>query len=193
MAQDKLLVINKALLKVGLPLAANLEDCDWNAKLVYENVTEQLLRGFAWGFAQKFEKLTNGTASPTHGYRYSYALPAGCLRVIDVRQENDSGAPKARYVLTGRALFTNVSPCYLRYVDKVLEPANWPPDFTDAVASHIAVEIAALSGEKIGLVPQLVQLANIALAEAQMNDARENTERVPLNDSLYAMRSGGGQ
>ena len=43
-AHDKLEVINNALMKIGLPLAASLEDCDWNAATVYDLVVEQILR-----------------------------------------------------------------------------------------------------------------------------------------------------
>lgn len=187
---DKLGVINMALLKTGLPLASSLKDCDWNAAFIFDLCVEQIERGFAWGFAQKFTVCARDATAPPFGFDYSYTLPADCLRVIDVRNQHDLRAPKCTYVLQGRKLLTSASPCNLRYVARNLEPGDWPGDFTDAVACLIACEIAALSAEKMSLVPVLTQKYQLALAQAQIADARENTERVPLNQSLFAARQG---
>lgn len=188
MPVDKLGVINRALLKVGLPLAAAVNDCDWNASLVFENVVEELLRGFPWGFAQEYAVLQKSNANPPHGWEHAFALPDDCMRVIDVRCQSDLRSPKARYALSGRRIFCNVLPCNVRYVRRELDPALWPPDFLDAAACRIAVEIAALSAENMGLVPQLMQLFNLSLGQAQLADAREQTERVPFDNSIYAAR-----
>lgn len=185
---DRLTIMNRALLKTGLPPAAALEDINWNANMVFEDVAVELLRGFPWGFAQKYAVLPQSQKKPVFGWNYSYDLPEDCLRVIDVHACNDLRAPKARYVISGRQLLCNVTPCNMRYVGKVLDPSLWSNDFADAVAARIACEIAGLAAENMGLVPQLMQLFNIALSQAQLSDAREETERVPLPDSLFASR-----
>ncbi len=185
---DKLGIINLALLKCALPLAANLEDCDYNASVIFDNVAEQNLNLHAWGFAQKFAVLATASSSPM-GYAYAYLKPADCVRIIDVRQANDLRAPKARFSSEGSLVYSNARPCYARYVWLCLNPALWPSDFSDAVATQIAYEIAGLSGEKIALVPQLYQLYSASIARAMANDAREETERVPLDESLYAGRA----
>lgn len=185
---DRLQVINRALLKAGLPVSAILKDTDWNANLVYEDVATEILRGHPWGFAQKYATLAASVAGPEFGWDYAYSLPEDCMRVIDVHCQNDLRSPKCRYILAGEALYSNASPCHLRYVRRELDPDRWPPDFLDAVACRIAMEIIGLSGNNMGLVPQLTQLYNISLNTAQLIDAREGTERVPLPESLYASR-----
>lgn len=190
---DKLGVINLALLKVALPLAANLEDCDYNASMIFDNVADQNLKLHAWGFAQKFAILEEARSTPAFGYPYAYLKPADCVRIIDVRQDNDLRAPRARMSPEGALVFTTARPCYARYVWRCLDPQYWPADFTDAVACHIACEIAGLSGEKIALVPQLYQLYTVSVSKAMANDAREVTDRVPLDESLYRARSQGQQ
>lgn len=72
-AHTRLEVINNALMKIGLPLAATLADCDWNASTVYDLVVEQCLRSFNWGFAGRFATLAENTQMPAHGYEHSYA------------------------------------------------------------------------------------------------------------------------
>ncbi|MCM1237029.1 MAG: hypothetical protein NC489_43695 [Ruminococcus flavefaciens] len=188
---DKLGVINLALLKTALPLAAALGDCDWNAGYIFDHVAEQSLRAHAWGFAQKFVILEPASVKPAHGYAHAYVLPADCVKMIDVHCSSDLRSPDARFQAVGRSVYTHVDPCYARYVYRELNPENWPADFCDAVACQIAYEIAALSAEKAGMVPQLMQMWQLSLARAMANDAREETERVPLDESLYASRQSG--
>lgn len=182
---DKLAVINMALLKTALPLAANLEDCDYNASMIFDNVVDQNLKLHAWGFAQKFAVLEAAKSEQPFGYSQVYLLPADCVRLIDVRQVNNIRAPRACYTRRGNLVSTNAQPCYARYIWRCHKPEDWPADFTDAVACNIACQIAGLSAEKISLVPQLFQLYVDSVNKAMANDAREATERVPYDESLY--------
>ena len=190
MAHDKLSVVNMALLKTALPLAASLDDFDYNIGLVFENVATEALRTHAWNFARRFRQLEASALGAVSGYKHAYFLPQDAALIIDVRAENDIRAPKGRFETDGNLVYCNCSPCYARYVRLELDPARWTADFANAVASRIAAEIAGLSAEKIAMIPQLMQLYDYWLARAMANDAREQTERVPLDDSLYAMRSG---
>jgi len=187
----KLDVINAALMKVGLPLAASLDDADWNASSIFDSVAEQALRSFPWGFAMRYAVLQAGTPMPSFGFKHAYKMPTDCLRIIDVRPGEDLRAPKARFTISGKMVYSNVSPCNARYVARDLEPANWPTDFADAVAARIAAEIANLSAQTMTMTPGLIQLYQLSLAQAQAVDATETTERVPLDESILHARSGG--
>lgn len=187
----KLSVINAALMKVGLPLAADLNDCDWNASSIHDAVAEQALRSFPWGFATRFAVLARSAQSPAFGFQHAYSLPVDCLRVVDVRCGEDLRSPRARFVISGRLVYANVTPCNCRYVARDLNPSNWPTDFADAVAARLAAEIANLSAQTMSMTPQLIQLYQLSLAQAQAIDATETTERVPLDESILAARSGG--
>lgn len=189
---DQLLIINKALMKVGLPLAAALNDCDWNAQTVYESAVEEVLRTHNWGFAQEFVIL-DSTLPPAHGYDRGYALPMDCVRVIDVHCAHDLRSPRARYRVCGtRRLYSNARPANIRYVARKLDPAEWPCDFGDAVACKIALEISTLSAQTMSLAPRLFEMYQAALATAQASDARENRDRVPLDESIWFARAGSG-
>lgn len=188
---DKLSIINAALMKVGLPLAASLTDCDWNASSIYDTVAAQVLRSFAWGFATRYAVLGRSVQEPAFGFQYAYTLPQECLRVIDVRCGEDLRSPRARFVLSENLLYANITPCNCRYVARILDPSVWPPDFADAVAARIAAEIANLSAQTMSMTSGLVQLYQLSLAQAQAIDATETTERVPLDESILAGRSGG--
>lgn len=184
---DKLSVINAALMKCGLPLAASLQDVDWGAASRFEDVAEQLLRAHGWNFAMAH--VTAGrVADPAHGYAYAYELPADCVRVLEVRPGEDVRSPQARFSVTGGRIYTNATPCNLRYVRRVLEPEAWPVDFADAVAARLAAEIAPLAAQSFGLGASLLQLAQLAFRQAQAADAAERRERLPLESSYIEVR-----
>lgn len=190
---DKLEIINNALIKCGLPLAAALNDCDWNASYFYDPVRKKLLRNFAWGFAQKFEPLTAASA-PKCGFVKSYTLPADFIKLISVHTQNDIRSPKARIVkVVGKQIHANVTPAYLRYICDHATEEEWPADFCDLMAAALALEIAPLATQTMGLVPLLTNLYAKALAEAQANDGYENFERVPLDFNILAARGGMGE
>lgn len=189
---DKLSIINLAQMKCGLPLSAALNDCDWNANLVFENCSKECLRSFCWGFAQEFKSLAAAGTAPNFGFEKAYSLPTDCMRVVDVHCMNDLRSPKARYTLKGRTVYTQVTPCYLRYVTSnvIATPDVWPADFTDAVAGRIAMEIAPLSAQTMNMTPVLVQKYMASLANAQATDAKENMERVPHDINIMLARGG---
>lgn len=185
---DKLAVINAALMKCGLPPAASPQDVDWGASTRFDDVAEQLLRAHPWSFATAHATLGQ-TEAPAHGYRYAYTLPDDCLRVIDARPAEDLRAPQARFSVVGNLLFTNATPCNLRYVRRLTDPSGWTPDFADAVATRLAAEIAPLAAQSFGLGASLLQLAQIAFQQAQASDAAEHSERLPLGSSYILARS----
>lgn len=184
---DKLSIVNAALMKCGLPLAAALQDVDWGASVRFDDVTEQLLRAHPWNFATAYATPAQ-TGEPAHGYRYSYALPEDCVRVIDVRPAEDLRAPQARFSVVGRQLFTNSSPCNLRYVRRLTDPDFWTADFADAVATRLAAEIAPLSAQSFGLGASLLQMAQLAFQQAQASDAGERRELLPSGSSYIEVR-----
>lgn len=184
---DKLSVINAALMKCGLPLAASLQDVDWGASVRFDDVTEQLLRAHPWNFATAYVTLSR-TDMPAHGYRYAYALPQDCARVIDVRPAEDTRAPQARFAVVGGQLFTNAGPCNVRYVRRLTDPAAWTVDFADAVATRLAAEIAPLAAQSFGLGASLLQMAQLAFQQAQASDAGERREFLPLGSSYIEVR-----
>ena len=152
-----------------------------------QQVTEQLLRAHAWNFATRYATLSK-QGTPEHGYTQAYLLPADCLRVLDVRPGEDARSPQARFSVTGARLYCNISPCNARYVARVLDPAAWPADFADAVATRLAAEIAPLSAQSFGLGASLLQLAQLAFQQAQASDAAEQRERLPAGSPYVAVR-----
>lgn len=169
----RLHIINMALLRCGLPLATNIHDSDWNAQFIYETAVESLLRGYAWNFARGHAVLTEPLPETPATHLYAYELPSDCAHVVDCRASQAANSPLSRHEIAGNTVLANDRPLYVRYTRRLLEPDMWPQDFCQAVSARIAQEIAALSAEAISMVPQLMQIAEYNLGQAQLNDARE--------------------
>ena len=135
-------IINGALLKIGLPMAAALDDATWGAIDRFENVAKQVFRSFVWGFATKYASLTaNSQANqPVHGWTYAYTIPEDCQRIIDIHNTKDLRQPKSRFCICNNMLLTNATPCYARYVGYIADCALWPADFADAVSALLAAQ-----------------------------------------------------
>lgn len=185
----KLDILNRAMLKCGLPLAASLDDSDYNAVMVYDTCVEEALRAHPWSFARGYAMLTQVNTAGQHGNRYTYQLPEDYLRMIDCRQDSDQRSPRARDVeRSGDYLLCNINPCFLRYTKKVTDVSKWPADIAEAVSALIAVKIAGLSTERMELVPQLLQFYNLQLSLAQAADARELRQSVPDQSQFVTAR-----
>lgn len=183
-------IINRALMKCGLALAASINDCDWNASITFEDCAAEVLRSFCWGFCQRLVSLAPAQA-PQCGFEKAWQLPSDFLRMVDVRTSHDMRSPRCRSVrVVGNVIYTQCAPCYLRYISNSVEPEDWPPDFCDAVACRIACEIAPLSTQSMAIAPQLMQLYQLSLATAQATDSRENAERVPRDIDIWSSRGG---
>lgn len=188
---QRLQIINNALMKCGLSPAADLGDCNWDADQIFDAAAEEILRSHAWNFSLRLATLIQDSITPPFGYRYSYSLPQDCVKVIDCRPGFDIRSPQARFMIAGKSLLTNVRPCNIRYVYRNLDCQSWPTDFADAVSCLIASRIASLYADRMQLVPQLLQLYQLALSMAVAADAKEHRETMPDDYSFILARAKG--
>lgn len=196
-------VINMALGKCGLPWAATMTDANWHAVNLFDQVARQCLRAHAWSFALIYQQLTPfaAPAAVGSGWAFAYAMPDKCLRLLDIRTHQDSRAPLARFsVVEARGIvYTNATPANARYVYDMVEPDNdrgvnlpqchgWTADFTDAMATALAAEIAPLAAQSFSLGAGLKQMAAQLLQVAIANDSDEEQRRVPLEPAILFSR-----
>ncbi len=177
MTATKLGIINRALAKAGLrPATSPAEDHPPLAAAlsVWDAVTDETLRAHPWSHALVWTALAREADPPAWGFAHAYSLPADCLRLIDVRGENDPSAPPARHSLSGRSVYSDVSPCLARYVARRPDPWLWPPDFAEAVVCRLAADIATLCAQNSGLAASLLRLYDAALSRALLHDAAES-------------------
>jgi len=135
-------------------------------------VLDQALEAHPWSFARDRKILalsaenqtsTENQTRPRQGYRFRYALPAGCIRPIELT----GGRP---FVLEGGALLTEAAPAELHYIQRVSEPGRWPPGFQTALAWGLAAVLATARVNDPQKQLNYFQHYKIALNEAMALD-----------------------
>jgi hypothetical protein len=145
-------VANRALTKLGSARITSLDDdvkAARSIKSCFEDLRDDELRAHRWSFALKRTTLAALSDTPAFGFQYQYAMPADFLRIDMVNDEypatvmdNYIGSEAVDWVLEGGRLLTDiVAPLPLRYIAQVTDPNTWDPNFREALASRIAMEI----------------------------------------------------
>jgi len=136
-----LAVINRGLVRLGVPPLASLSDADAQAlaaATLYEEIKEAELATFPWSFALRETALPllnvpSGDERWT-GFDYTYQLPTGNLRVLGLTNYD-------AFKLTGDQLHTNTENARLVYIENVGEQ-NWPKYFQKVVSFEFAASVA---------------------------------------------------
>jgi len=92
-----------------------------------------------WRFATERVGLAASTTSPAFGpYKYKAELPSGLLAIqFEVDQYSDETHYK--YKREGNFILTNNNPCYILYTQKVENLALFPPVYTKAAYTNLAI------------------------------------------------------
>jgi hypothetical protein len=161
------------------------------------------LRSHAWNWAERFATLSLLTLTATD-YDYVYALPADCLRVIQVvnpvRYVQASTpslamypAPQLGYELrtyagTGKVLVTGQADAELRYVADITDPNQFDEQFIDALSHRMAAEMAVPLAGKPSMQKAELQLFILSLNEGKQIDASESRTQVTPGQDLVSAR-----
>ena len=130
-----------------------------------DSVRDRLLGSYAWVFARKTEAPAQ-LSERVPGWRYTYALPADCLRVTAVIGGNSCSEELTDYETAGRELYSNRDVVYIRYTAKIEDSTKWDAIFTEAFVILLAEEVALnVTGDK-NIVALLEQKFTKTIGEA---------------------------
>ena len=168
-----------------------------------DSVRDYLLSGCAWVFARRTE-IPARLSESVPGWRYTYMLPADCLRVIAVigqdRRSSWGGDATCRnisdfsenvelteYETAGKELYTNRDVVYVRYTARIEDSSKWDAVFTEAFVIKLAIEVALnVVGDK-NIVAILEQRLARLIEDAKMSGAiREETRLPKQRESIRA-------
>lgn len=155
----------------------------------YPIAVSVLLESHEWGFATRRERLSRFAENDRGCWLYRYALPARCLKVIDVACGDarrlapalDKGLGNYEIGL-GRdgtkCLYTNLTPVYARYVGEV-DAALFPSGFVMALSWKLASMLAGpliKGSEGARMVRYAEEMAQLYLRQAALLDAQSHQE-----------------
>lgn len=187
-------VCNRALSATGTDQTiAHLDERSKEARLCrqwYQPTLEELLRFFAWSFAQKRIALAD-TGDPPGDWNYRYAYPDDGVYVSDVYEKGsvmssrrglDADADRFPFEVGGptnggsRSILTNVPDAMCRFTVRIEDPNLMPPDFARALQMSLAANIAMPLVANVKMAQYLYDQAQRALSNAMAVDMNESQE-----------------
>ena len=190
---------NRCLQKLGSQAITSIDQDVKRArsiKLAYPLVRDAEIRRRRWRFAVMRANIPASTLTPAFTWRYSFPLPTGCLRVLQVGlfwpgadisdYRNDTVAD---YVIEGTSVLTDMgAPLPIRYLGQVTDTTIFDSCFVEALASRLAYELC----ETITQSDSKRQLAmsdyNIAIKEAVTANALEKVTEFIADNSWITSR-----
>lgn len=162
-------VCNSALVKIGAATITSLGDATKEARTCneqYAKIRDAVLEAHPWNFAIKRSSLALSGTSPAFEYQNAFQLPADCLRVINV-QEDD-----LEFHVEGQTLVTDEAVIQIRYISRIVDPSLFTATFSEALACRLAVELAYSLANNSALANTMMQAYLAQLKEARSTNAQ---------------------
>lgn len=184
-------ICNLALTNLGKDNISALSEPTAEARACnqfYEHVRDLLLQGYPWRFAGKTLSLAALTNDKPGAWGYAYQRPNDCLKARWVRREYSTVDPSPQtlqeeianpYEIEGETIYCNLSPAFLRYTWRVVDPTKYSPLFVDALSWHLSVRLAMPLTRDPKVRADAFQLAmrmQGAAETADANEVRETTD-----------------
>lgn len=166
--------------------------------LFYAQTRDEVLQDFPWGFASRRAVLGLVGDDPTTEWSYSYRYPSDALAVRSIasgvsRMETPASQVPHRILSdeTGRLLYTSQTDAVIEYTARVIDSAQYPPDFVQAVALKLAAYIAPslMSDGAPGARSALLQHYALQLSVARRSSANEGRPDVAAESEFITGRN----
>jgi hypothetical protein len=177
-------IINLALARLGESPVQSLDEGSVPAnaaKLIYPSERRAVLRSYNWGFALRNATLARLAEEPV-GFRFAYALPADCLRVVRVWESSTQRS--VSYDVRGNSLLTNADGAVcIEYVADIEDAAAFDVKFSEALMYKMASALAMPVKGSPELMANYENMYQAIVTQAAALTAKES--RVPLSDNPY--------
>lgn len=195
-------ICNLALSNIGKDNISSLTETTPEARACnqfYEHVRDMLLQAYPWRWAGKTQSLGEIANDKPGAWGYAYQRPTDCLKVRYVRpeySEDDIDLDGAKsdsfgivHEIEGQAIYTDISPAFLRYTYRVTDPTKFPPLFVEALAWHLSVRLSMPLTRDPTVRRECFNVANGMQAQAQMADANEERDTSDISSDLVEARA----
>ena len=204
MASSEVEIANSALIKIGEDTISSLDDpikAARRCKRQYPLKRDQLLEDYNWTFAIARASLAPDGTAPAFGFEARFLLPHDSLRFLGLFDENQAvhqyTATKVAHKIEGRYLLLSDTVANIFYIQKVTNPHQFSPQFTEALATLLAIDlaydltsgtkrVAQLENQFNGMIRrarfvQAIQGLPETIVSSEWLDARDQGFRGPFN------------
>jgi hypothetical protein len=132
-----------------------------------------------WNFNMKHIELALDDPAVKSDYIYSYALPADCLKVIQL-----NASDRVAWDVEAGHLVTNEGSATIKYLSRVLNPSLWHPKFYQALATGLASKLAGPIANNYGAAAKLYDLSVSKMDMAKSIDGQEGSVKYHRSTAL---------
>ncbi|MBW9238351.1 hypothetical protein I6U33_13490 [Pseudomonas carnis] len=165
-------------------------------RVFYAPLRELVLQAFPWPFAESVVALAS-LGSPAPGWAYRYRYPANCLQVRDIVQPgfrrsltSDLQIPyRIGYDAGGRVIHTDQPEAACRFTFKVEDSTFFDPQFADALAWRLAMDLALPLSSKPDLQQFAAEQYQVALTIAEGSAFEESRDDPEPESEFITVRA----
>ncbi len=144
----------------------------------FEQTRDELIASYRWNFAATRATLSLLSTVPLFGWSYQYALPADCLRVVELNQIGwDAQGFADAFVIEQKNMLTNQATANIRYLARITDCSMYPPLFIEALAMKLAAVICKPLTGSAEQTAQLLQILPSIIGKAVQTNAIEGKPR----------------
>ncbi len=179
----------RALTKLGANTISSFSENATEAAVanqLYDTTLNALLAAYPWRFALAQRKLARLNAAPTADFRFSYALPNDCIRIISAgASTRDSGL---NYRVFNNQLHADSEQAVLTYIRRPTED-KFPAFFIQALVAKLAAVFCLPLTESTARTDYLKKEADAEIASARLIDSHQAVPPSFQDFSLIEVRA----
>ena len=193
-------ICNRALGNIGNSRSINsLNEQSKEAgacSLYYESCRDAVLADADWNFAVKRVTLADTGSAPSD-WKYAYAYPTDCLRIIDIMLpgvRNPSADMRVQYSVgandtgTGKLIYSDLAAAEMKYVARITEVNMYDSIFTEALSWRLAASINMQLTGNADLAKYCMQMYSSIIASALAHSMNESQEPVQPESEMTVAR-----
>jgi hypothetical protein len=177
-------IVNLALARLGESPIQTLDEGSApanSAKMLYPSEKKAVLRDYNWGFALRVKTLARLAEEPI-GFRFAYALPADCLRVVRVWERSTQCL--VSHDTRGKTLLTDADgELCVEYVADIEDASLFDSKFVEALVYKLASALAMPVKGSAELMANYANMYQAIVSQAATLTARESG--VHLSENPY--------
>lgn len=201
MATTEVEIVNMSLSRIGETTITSAQYTAGTGKvpstcvLHYAQARDALLRSHWWRFAGARDSLDATDADDLGQWTYAWSLPDDFLRMKYWWDDNDTRKEISlySYEIEGKVIYTNETPCKIKYIKKETTVTNFDPLFTELLVLQLAKRLVIpIVGIKITLRlrkdidEELIPLMKkVRVIDKQEQNTVGRGEADTWNDALY--------
>ena len=209
---DDILIVNKALIKIGQAPIDSLENAQNKASrlaaLLLPQAKKYIFRLHPWNCLRDRAVVVLSAEKPAFGFVHKYALPASCLRPLAIQTDDGTFVPfynatyggslpsDKQFVIEGRYILTDTAPhsgnekgqVGLNFV-YIVDPDNLDvldSDLVEVLSYYLAIEMCYDLTGSVSYKQQLIAEYKEALKRARAINAQEVAPGISIGQVIGA-------